>query len=644
MSKPLDAYQQLLARKKVAFEPHGLTRVPKLNAKMFPHQQHSTEFALRAGCAALFLDTGLGKSLCALDWGRVIVEKTNKPVLMLAPLAVGPQHQREADKFDIEARYVREPEQIKGPGIWITNYERLEKFDASQFSGVILDESSILKSFTGKTAKGLIDTFADTPFRLACTATPAPNDHTELGAHADLLGVMEMREMLSRFFVNDTSEASMEWRIKGHAVEQFWDWVASWSRCIAKPSDLGFSDDGFVLPELIETYHMVTADRTKNTGDDEGQIRLFRMPENSATSVHREKRMTVAERARIAAEVVFGDWGSCGDQRTQNGVEQLTNRTLRSVSAEKGSPEQQKKTGSICEPTTPTTKNGGPHAENAPENSATRPDANAMPQTPPTAKNAKRQLETDVRNDDPSNAAKRSGALMMPSLVASSPHKGAGAPSAAQSALAAAANGSLLTTAMQQGACVGYSAPTATKASVSLPTIQNGCGERLSTSNERDWWVIWCHSDYEQDELERLFGDAAFSIKGSHSAERKEEMHEAWLRGERKALICKPVMFGWGLNWQHCHKMFFVGLSFSYESYYQAIRRCWRFGQTRPVHVHIAMADTERNIFQAVRRKSEDHDIMKAAMGAAMLRAHKRSATKINYRPTRNVEVPRWLV
>lgn len=462
----LNAYQQLLAGKRVAFKPHGLARVPKLNDKMFPHQHHSTEFALRAGCAALFLDTGLGKSLCALDWGRVVVEKTNKSVLMLAPLAVGPQHQREADKFDIDAKYVREPEEIKGAGIWITNYERLDKFDASRFSGVILDESSILKSFTGKTAKGLIDTFAQTPWRLACTATPAPNDHTELGAHADLLGVMEMREMLSRWFVNDTSEASQDWRIKGHAVDAFWDWVASWSRCITKPSDLGFSDDGFVLPELIETHHVITADRTQNTGDDEGQIRLFRMPENSATSVHREKRMTAAARAEAIAAAV-----------------------------------------------------------------------------------AKEPNET---------------------------------------------------------------------------------------------WLIWCDSDAEADALtERIPG--AIEVRGSMPAEKKEERLTAFSTGTAKIMVTKPSIAGYGLNWQHCARVAFIGLSFSYESYYQAIRRCWRFGQKRPVHVHVAMADTERNIFAAVKRKSEDHDIMKAAMSAAMARAHKRTDTKINYRPTKNVEIPAWL-
>lgn len=643
MSRLAD-YQALLGRKKVAFEPHGLTKIPKLNAAMFPHQQHSTEFALRAGCAAMFLDTGLGKSLCALDWGRVVVEETNKPVLMLAPLAVGPQHQREADKFGIEATYVREPEQIVGrfPQVWITNYERLDKFDASQFSGVILDESSILKSFNGKTARALIETFSATPFRLACTATPAPNDHTELGAHADLLGVMEMREMLSRWFVNDTSEASQDWRIKGHAVSAFWDWVASWSRCIAKPSDLGYSDAGFVLPDLIETHHVVTADRTQNTGDDEGQIRLFRMPENSATSVHREKRMTASARADVAALVVFGDWASCGSQSTQTIAAPHIGTIQPNAGSAASRAEHQKKTKHTCGSiTTPTSTDGyEPQSE---QNAAMLSGGRGTRKTPSTERNAKPWPEEDAENGGATSASNPHGALTQTSTVGCSPAKTAAVQFAGPRGHQNEASDWPLTTAMQQVACAGSSVPTATKESGSSLIAQSGYGERQNTLIERDWWVIWCHSDYEQDELERRFGDKAFSIRGSHSADRKEEMHEAWLRGERKALICKPVMFGYGLNWQHCCKMVFVGLSFSYESYYQAIRRCWRFGQTRPVHVHIAMADTERNIFEAVKRKSEDHDVMKAAMCDAMARAHKRSETKINYRPIKNVEIPAWL-
>lgn len=459
-------YQELLARKRVAFNPSGLRRVPSLNAAMFPHQAHSTEFALRAGCAALFLDTGLGKSLCALDWGRIVVEKTNKPVLMLAPLAVGPQHQREAEKFGIEAKYIREAQEITGPGIWITNYERMELFDTTAFAGIILDESSILKAMQGKTSRALIAAFADTPYRLACTATPAPNDHTELGNHAEFLGIMNSNEMLSRWFINDTSTASQSWRLKGHAVGSYWDWVASWARCVAKPSDLGFSDDGFILPQLVTEHHVVDADRSVDAGEDGNQARLFRMPENSATSIHKEKRLTVDKRATAIAAAVAG------------------------------------------EPTEP--------------------------------------------------------------------------------------------------------------------------------------WVVWCNTDNEADALLRRI-DGAIEVRGSMPPEKKEERLVAFSTGKQRILITKPSIAGYGLNWQHCARMAFVGLDFSFEGYYQAVRRCWRFGQARPVHVHVAMADTERNIFESIARKSMGHDKMRTQMAEAMRRAYHRAETRVAYNPTMNVRVPAWL-
>ncbi len=194
----MKSYQDLIAAKRVAFVPRGFDDIPDLHPDMFPHQRAATEFSLRAGCSAMFLDTGLGKSFAALEWGRVVVERTNKPVLMLAPLAVGPQHQREAERFGIDAEYIRDGSEIDGARIYITNYERLDNFVVTQFAGIVLDESSVIKSFTGKTTRKLIDAFSKTPYRLACTATPAPNDHTELGTHAEFLGVMRREEMLPR--------------------------------------------------------------------------------------------------------------------------------------------------------------------------------------------------------------------------------------------------------------------------------------------------------------------------------------------------------------------------------------------------------------------------------------------------------------
>lgn len=241
-------YHALCAAKKPKALDAGLHRTPELNATLFDHQRHGVEFSLRAGRSALFYDTGLGKTAMMLEWGRCVVEEENKPVLMLAPLAVSQQHVREAERMGIDAVAKRFSGEL-GKRIVITNYERLHLFDPADFGGGILDESSILKSFTGVTTRKLIEMFAGTRFRMAGTATPSPNDHTELGQHSSFLGVMPSNEMLSRFFVTDQAQMG-RYRLKKPAIRPFWDWVASWARCVSKPSDLGFSDEGFILPAL----------------------------------------------------------------------------------------------------------------------------------------------------------------------------------------------------------------------------------------------------------------------------------------------------------------------------------------------------------------------------------------------------------
>ena len=414
----------------------------------------------------MFLDTGLGKTLSALEWGRVIVELTNRPVLMLAPLAVAQQHKREADRFGIDAQAVREPSEITSPRIYITNYERLTKFDASIFAGVILDESSILKSFNGKTTRLLIEAFRQTPFKLACTATPAPNDHAELGQHSEFLGAMSQTQMLTRWFLHDSADTGT-WRMKGHAVTDFWNWVSSWARCVSRPSDLGFSDEGYDLAPLTVKHHTVIADRSEGAGaEKDGQARLFRIPDTSATAIHGEKRRTVEARAdAIAAQ----------------------------VAAEPGEP-----------------------------------------------------------------------------------------------------------------------------------------------------WVVWCDTDYEADALTARISEGV-EVRGSMTPDEKEARINAFSTGDARIIITKPSVAGFGLNWQHCARMAFVGLSFSYESYYQAIRRCWRFGQTRPVDVHIACADTEEAIWNVVSRKAGDHEAMKREMADAMKRAARIVAEQAPYAPTKPLQLPNWI-
>lgn len=265
------------------------------------HQRAVIDFSLRAGKSAAFLDTGLGKSFIELEFARQAAEETGKPSLILTPLAVAGQMVREGEKFGIEARYIREQSEV-GAGVMVANYERLGKLDPSAFGAVILDESSILKSFAGRTRNALMDAFSGCAFKLAATATPSPNDHTELGNHAEFLGVMRQQEMLSKWFINDTATASQNWRLKGHAVDDFWRWVASWARCATLPSDLGGDDDGYILPEIDRHIHHVEADRSEDAGG-----LLFRIPEMSATSFHQEKRLTLDARCALAAQLADHD-------------------------------------------------------------------------------------------------------------------------------------------------------------------------------------------------------------------------------------------------------------------------------------------------------------------------------------------------
>jgi len=462
----LSDYHAMIARKRMGTVASGVSDVPALNAMLKPHQEHCVHFALRGGRVGLYADTGLGKSFIALEYGRVIVERTNRPVLMLAPLAVGPQHEREAARWSIDAVYRREPDPGDRARIVVTNYERVHKFDLDAFAGVVLDEASVLKSYSGATTRKLISAFAATPFRLAATATPAPNDHMELGQQSQFLGVMNSNEMLSRWFTSDPKMMG-RYRLKRAATRPFWEWVASWARCISKPSDLGFPDDGYALPELVTHRHVVASDRTGDAGEErDGQARMFRMPELSATSIHREKRLTSAARAEMVAELV-----------------------------------------------------------------------RAEPNEP---------------------------------------------------------------------------------------------------------WLIWCDTDYEADALSLALREAV-EVRGSHKSEVKEERLDAFARGEAKWLISKPVVCGYGLNFQHCARVAFVGLSFSYENFYQAVRRCWRFGQVRPVHVHVVCADTEAVIGHVVARKSGDHEAMKSEMTAAMARAVRHSSVLHDYSPRLRTALPAWM-
>lgn len=451
-------YAAFLASKKPRPIATGLTDVPRLHPDLFDFQAACVDFCLRQGRAGLYLDTGLGKTRCQLDFLDKALRTGNGRALLLTPLAVARQIEREAHVAGYEARVIREQADA-GPGINICNYDRLDKLEPDAFGAVSLDEASILKAFTGKTTRALINAFAGLRFKLAATATPAPNDHMELGQQAEFLSVMPSNEMLMRWFISDQTQMG-RYRLKGHAEADFWEWMASWARMAQSPDDLGFDGSHFVLPKLSVIRHRARYGEVRPIDGS-----LFTL-DTSATAIHDIKRQTAGNRADKASELVQAD---------------------------------------------------------------------------------------------------------------------------------------------------------------------------------KQPWVVWCDTDYEADALAKRLPDA-IEVRGSMPVERKEANLAAFVEGDARVIVTKPSVAGMGLNWQHCARMAFVGRSFSYEAWYQAVRRCWRFGQTRDVEAHIIVAEGEDQIGRVIDRKAEDHSKMKFAMASAMRRAIDRSASRlIDYNPTHDGRLPLWL-
>lgn len=457
------AYADFLSRKAIDDPATGLTDWPELPSCLFPHQRDIVAWALRRGRSALFAGTGLGKSLMELAWAEAVHKATGKDILHLAPLAVSNQMAREADKFGISARVVARQSDCE-PGTNITNYQKLDHFDLSRFGGVILDESSILKSTDGKYRTALIEACQSIPFRLAATATPAPNDFMELGNHAEFLGVMSYTDMLATFFVHDGG-STQSWRLKGHAENEFWRWMASWAVMLRKPSDLGYANDGYDLPPLEYHMHNVSVEYAPSmeTGT------LFPMQAASLSERIAARRDSVDERVAKAIAV------------------------------------------------TPTN----------------RP------------------------------------------------------------------------------------------------------------------FVWWCNLNSEAEALAKGI-PGAVNLHGGLKDSEKERILIDFSEGRISHLVTKASLAGFGMNWQHCADTGFVGLNDSFEQFYQAIRRFWRFGQSKPVNCHIIAAETEGATVANIRRKEADADRMAAAMvlhmadlSSAAVRGSVRD--KPNYDPQQPVNLPAFL-
>lgn len=449
-------YKEFLEHKAQVVPCSGFTfEKTEMNPKLFDWQKDIVSWALRKGKAALFEDCGLGKTVQQLEWSRIVAEHTGRPALILAPLAVSRQTRNEGHKFGYEVTICRSQKDVK-PGINITNYEMLEHFDLSAFGGVALDESSILKQYSGKLRTQIIEACRGTAYKLSCTATPAPNDYMELGNQAEFLGVMTRSEMLATFFVHDGGQTS-KWRLKGHAQDDFWEWLAGWAVVLTSPADLGYSDEGYTLPQLNVKYVEVPSE----------------LPMAATLSERRDaRRKSLDDRCAVAASLIDSD----------------------------------------------------PNAQ----------------------------------------------------------------------------------------------------------------------------WLMWCDLNDEGEKLRELVHGAR-EVRGSDTAERKDLRLTAFSEGLLRRLVTKPSIAGFGLNWQKCHNMIFIGLSDSYEMLYQAIRRCWRFGQRNPVNVYIVISQAEG----AVRENIEWKDVQCKAMIAEMVKHTKdilsaeiKATIRMTeaYEPTIEMKIPTWLI
>ena len=432
-----------------------------LNMSLFPFQKDIVAWALKKGKAAVLIGCGLGKTIIQLSWAEQVYKHTGRKVLIIAPLSVVKQTAREAEKFGISKVTICRTNDDVMDGLNITNYEMIEHFDASQFIGVVLDESSILKSFTSKTTADFTMRFSKTPYKLLCTATIAPNDYTEIGTSCEFLGIMSRTEMLATYFIHDGGKTS-DWRLKKAGVDKFWEWFATWAIAFNNPNELGYEIEGYDLPKL----NINTIITESEIGDYEYMVR----PAETLQERREARKESLMDRVEKTAEIV-------------------------------------------------------------------------------------------------------------------------------------------------------------------------------DSNNEQ--WLVWVDFNDESDALKKRISDC-IEIKGSDEPETKAQASIDFANGDIRVLVSKPSIFGFGSNFQRCHNEIFCGISDSYERFYQAIRRCWRFGQTQEVNVYIILSEKEINMLTNIQKKEEQMLTMQKRMTELMrdvTLSEIRHTTRITttYNPQVKMELPNFL-
>jgi len=637
------SYQDFIQQKEFKSYPSGFSSDVS-GYGMFEHQSDITRWALNRGKAAIFADTGMGKTLMQLAWADQVARHTGNPVLILAPLAVSDQTIAEGEKFGISVeRYTGSD--VFGPHVFVTNYEQLHNVQIDQFDGVVLDESSILKGMQGKIRKQITEGFRGTPYRLSCTATPSPNDFMELGTQSEFLGIMSQTEMLAMFFIHDGGDTS-KWRLKGHGKKKFFQWLATWAVFISKPSDLGYSDDGHELPDLVFHEHVI------ESGVTDG---LFAPIAQGLLDRNRARKDTVEARVAEAAMIANGIRGQClvwchlnsesqqlvdmidnavevkGSDKPDHKVnavgwflgysgyvtnkrgevtlchdQNMTSRNIEkiekidSLKQRSGRKETKTTEKNTCESTQRKTEKSLQEQKSS-KTSITKEEEIDTQLTKNIEKEKRARFQnisgkTLKRDSQTDSEFTESHLLNIEKLCH---YKMVDAPYADALILdAQKKKGSTLITATQQGLSEDCFAQTAIKPLENSKTTLKGSEQQQDTS--------------------------------------------------KRVLISKPRIFGYGLNLQNCHQMVFVGLSDSWEQFYQSVRRCWRYGQNKPVHVHIVSADVEGGVLANIKRKESQHKQLKAEMIAIMRDCTladlgKASAEKTEYKPNVNMEKPSWV-
>lgn len=472
------SYAQFLETKAIKPNPVGITDNIVLPKALRPFQADIVRWALTQGRSAIFAGTGLGKSLMQLAWADAMQKHTGRPTLILTPLAVSHQTVREATKFKIKSVAYAADQESAETDIVVTNIDRVEKFDMGEFGAIVIDESSILKATDSKTRALLTELCAGIPYKLCCTATPAPNDFVELGSHSEFLGVLNAKEMLATWFVHDGSGKATnganhgskpiaEWRLKGHAERDFWRWVSTWAVMIRHPRDIGYDEPGYDLPPLIK--HQITVPVAYENAVASGM--LFALEARTLQEQRAAARASIADRVKAVADLV--------------------------------------------------------------------------------------NAQTDRQ------------------------------------------------------------------------------------------WLIWCQLNDEADALVKAIPDAV-EVRGTDDPDVKTERLLGFADKKFRVMVTKSKIAGMGMNYQSCHSQAFVGLNNSFEQVYQAIRRCWRFGQTKPVDVYMVAAETEGAVVANLEAKEKAAEYMGDQLASHMAdltkRALKQSETRKMTAHSANMELPQWLM